>query len=155
MGTSPMSSAPLRRYWRTCFTRWVRVSRSEQRIQGAGEIRLDSADRRIAAVVVDEQPVPDFQDEHQPDPLLAIDAAAYVIAHDAAHDAGVVIAAVQAAIGKQHVIDETPPRPGEPAGQGNGETHLAAVDRLVGDIALGEPLENDLRAQAADFQVLR
>src|SRR6266571_5129002 len=47
------------------------------------------------------------------------------------------------------------PRPGEPAGQRNGEAHFAAVDRLLGNVSLGETLENDLRAQPADLQMLR
>src|SRR5882672_12579558 len=169
MGTSPMSRAPLRRYWRTCFTSSskkkrfaassvlenARASRSQKCIQRAGEVRPDPADRRLAAVVVHEQPVPDFQVEHHPDPLLPVYAAPDVITHDAAHHVRVVVTPVQAAIGKQHVVDQAAPRPGEPAGQGNGETDFATVDGLAGDVALGEPLENDLRAQSADLQVLR
>src|SRR5438093_12738353 len=169
MGTSPISRAPLRRYWRTCFISSskrkrfaassvlenARASRSEQCIQGAGEVHFDPVDRRLAAVVVHEQSMPDFQGERQPDALLPVDAASDMIAHDTTHHVGVVVAAVKAAIGKQYVVDQAAPRPGEPAGQGNGETDFAAVNGLAGNVALGEPLENDLRAQAADLQVLR
>src|SRR6267143_5915651 len=100
MGTSPISRAPLRRYWRTCFMSFSKklakvgasslVSCWHERIQRAGEVCLHPVDRRFAAVVVHEQPVPDFQDEHQPDPLLPVDAAPDMIAHDAAHHIGVV-----------------------------------------------------------------
>src|SRR6267143_1406281 len=107
------------------------LCRCRQHVQGAGEVRFDPADGGFTAIVVHEQPVPDFQDEHQPDPLLAVDAARDMIAHEAA------------------------PRPGEPARQRNGEPHFAAVDGLPGDISLGEPLEHDLRAQPAHLQVLR
>src|SRR5712664_1110978 len=110
--------------------------RCRQHVQGAGEVRFYPADGGFTAIVVHEQPVPDFQDEHQPDPLLAVDAAHDMIAHDAAHHIGVVVTPVQAAIGKQHVVEQAAPRPGEPARQRNGEPHFAAVDGLPGDISL-------------------
>src|SRR5258706_10556032 len=45
------------------------LCRRPQHVQGAGEVRLCPADGRLTAVVVHEQPVPDFHGDHQPDSL--------------------------------------------------------------------------------------
>src|SRR5688572_507391 len=116
-----------------------------QRAQRAGEIRFDPGDGVFGAVIVYEQPVPDFQGKHQPDALLTVDAALEMIAHYPAHDIGIVVTAVEATLGKQHFLDQAAPGPSEPAGQRHGESHLAAVDDLLGKVSLGEPFEHDLR----------
>ena len=87
--------------------------------------------------------------------MLSVDATLEMIAYDTAHHVSVVVTPVQAALGKQHIVDQAAPRAGEPAGQRNGEADFAPVDRLLGDVALGEALEHDLGAQPADLQVLR
>src|SRR5579859_4939757 len=98
-----------------------RIGRCHQLAQRRLEARLDSFDSRFAAVVVDEQPMPYFQCEHQPDPLLPVNAAVDMIADDRTHHVRVVVTAAQAAIGEQHIIQQASPRSDKPAGQWNSE----------------------------------
>src|SRR3954466_10089531 len=92
----------------------VHLCRCPQRAQRAHEIRLDPVHRRFTAVIVDKYTVPDFQREHYPDSLLAVDATFDMVVHYAANHVSVVVAAVKASIGKQYIGDQAAPRSASP-----------------------------------------